>query len=150
MFSQSLFGFAETVLYKLPSKVPRADPDGNMGTKWLEGIFLGFGRSSNSYIIGTQDGVVAARAIYRRPLENRWSVDRATSLTATPWSVREKSDPTASFKDAPSEEEKEQEKKRIESVPKACRINYSDLMKHGFVRDCPQCDHNAVSKKSNI
>ena len=41
-FNQLLLGFGETVLYKLPSKGPRANPDGNMGTRWLEGVFLGF------------------------------------------------------------------------------------------------------------
>ena len=100
-FDQLLLGFGETVLYKLPSNGPRANPDGNMGTRWLEGIFLGFSRSSNSYIIGTNDGVVGARSIFRKPAANRWSVDRATSLTATPWSVRDKSDATVSFRDAP-------------------------------------------------
>ena len=131
-----LLGFAETVLHKLASKGPRANPDGNMGTKWLEGTFLGFGRSSNSYMIGTDDGVVAARTIYRRPLENRWSVDRITRLVATPWSPGDKSDATATFKDAPTEEEKGN--KRIESVPKAFRINYSDIVQHGFTDGFPQ------------
>ena len=31
--NQLLFGFGEIVLYKLPSKGPWADPDGNVGTK---------------------------------------------------------------------------------------------------------------------
>ena len=138
MFNQLLLGFAETVLYKLPSKGPRANPGWNMGTKWLEGIFLGLGRPSNSCMVGTDDGVVAARTVYRRPLENRWPVDRITRLIATPWSLRDKSDATASFNDVPPEEEKD--KKRIESVPKASRIKYSDLVKHGVTDGCPQCD----------
>ena len=66
-FNQLLLGFGETVLYKLPSKGPRANPDGNMGTRRLEGVVVGFGRPSNSYMIGTDGGVVAARTIYRRP-----------------------------------------------------------------------------------
>ena len=41
MFNQLLLGVGESVLYKLPSKGPRANPGGNMGTKWLEGISLG-------------------------------------------------------------------------------------------------------------
>ena len=40
MFNQLLLGFGEVVLHKLPSKGPKANPDGNMGTRWLEGIFL--------------------------------------------------------------------------------------------------------------
>ena len=60
MFNQLLLGFTGAVLYKLPTK----GPDGKVGTRWLEGTFLGFGRSCNSYIIGTDDGVVAATAGY--------------------------------------------------------------------------------------
>ena len=100
-------------------------------------------------MIGTAEGVVSTRTIYRRPLENRWSVERITSLTATPWSTRDKSDPTVSFQDASSEEEKKNEEKRqIESVPKAFRINHGDLLRHGFTGGCPQCDYNGVHKKS--
>ena len=45
--------------------------------------------------------------------------------------MRESSDATVSFRDAPSEEETA--RKRIESLPKAFRIKYSDLVKHGFL-----------------
>ena len=107
---------------------------------------MGFSRSSNSYVIGTDDGVVRARSIYRRPAANRWSVQRATSLTATPWSIREKSDAAATFREAPTEEERVN--KRIEAVPKAFRINHGDLVKHGFTDGCPQCAYNAAHKKS--
>ena len=140
-FNQLLLGFGETVLYKLPSKGPRANPDGNMGTKWLEGIFLGFSRSSNSYTICTDDGVTHARSIYRRPLENRWVPDRTMSLTATPWLIRNKADVTASFPDVAGEEAPAP--RRIESMPRAFRINYQDLVTHGFTDGCPQCEHNA-------
>ena len=69
-FNQLLFGFGGIVLHKLPSEGLRANPDGNMGTKLLEGIFLGFSGSSNSYAICTDAGPAYARSIYRRPLEN--------------------------------------------------------------------------------
>ena len=92
-----------------------------------------FGKSSNSYVAGTDDGVAAARTIYRRPLENRWSVERITRLTATPWSTRGKSDATVSFMDAPTEEGKGN--KRIGGVPKAFGINSSDLSNTGSPTD---------------
>ena len=60
--------------------------------------------------------------------------------------MREKGDATATFRDAPTEEEKD--KKRIESVPKAFRINRSDLVQHGFTDGCLQCEHNVAPKKS--
>ena len=42
-----------------------------MGSRWLEGVFLGYSRSSNTYIVATVDGVANVRSIYRRPAENR-------------------------------------------------------------------------------
>ena len=83
-FNQLLLGFAECVLYKLLTKGPRSNPDGNMGARWLEGIFLGFSRSSNSYLIATEGGITTARSLYRRPLENRWITDRISQVAATP------------------------------------------------------------------
>jgi len=40
-FNQRLLCFGEKILYKLPSKGPMHDPDGNIGTRWLEAVFLG-------------------------------------------------------------------------------------------------------------
>ena len=54
-FGQKLLGFGEVVLYKLPTKGPLSAPDGNMGTRWRSGVFLGYHRSSNVYLIGTAE-----------------------------------------------------------------------------------------------
>ena len=56
-FRQLLLGFGECVLYKLPVKGRTSAPDGNMGSRWLEGVFLGYSRSSNTYVVATVDGV---------------------------------------------------------------------------------------------
>ena len=39
-FSQAMIGFGEMIMYKLPSKGPRSEPDGNMGARWRQGVFL--------------------------------------------------------------------------------------------------------------
>ena len=63
------------------------------------------------------------------------------SLTATPWLIRNRADVTASFPDVAGEEAPAP--RRIESMPRAFRINYQDLVTHGFTDGCPQCEHNA-------
>ncbi len=146
-FNQRLLGFAETVLYKLPAKGPHSAPDGNMGTRWLEGCFLGFHRSSNTYIIGTPQGTVTARALMRRPIENRWKAEAMSQLTATPWSERDRPEPTVRFEQG-TELAEEAPQRAVEPVPKQFRINYSDLRTHGFTDDCPQCRYAEVHKKS--
>ena len=70
-FRQLLLGFGECVLYKLHVKGPNSATDGNMGSRWLEGVFLGYSRSSNTYVLATVDHVSNVRSIYRRPAENR-------------------------------------------------------------------------------
>ena len=75
-FSQLLLCYAEQVLYKLPSKGPLSQPDGNMGAKWLDGTFLGYQRSNRTYRVLKPNGdMVLARSINRLPEQNRWKPD---------------------------------------------------------------------------
>ena len=80
-FNQRMLSFAESVLYKLPTKGPRAAPDGNMGTRWAIGTFLGYSRNSNCYLVSTADGVIPARSLQRRPSQERWSPDEVAHST---------------------------------------------------------------------
>ena len=51
-----MLSFLESVFYKLPTKAPQAAPDGNRGTGWAVGTFLGYSRNSNCYLVGTASG----------------------------------------------------------------------------------------------
>ena len=146
-FRQLILGFGESVLYKLPSKGPHSQPDGNMGTRWLEGTFLGYSRSSNTYVIATKDGVTTARSLYRRPMANRWNHERVAAIAATPWSVREKP-VAAQLADNAEATTELTEPPQPGPMPQAFRIAYQDLVEHGFTRDCPQCEHNELHGKS--
>ena len=84
-------------MYKLPSKGPHSQPDGNMGALWADGIFLGYDRHSNTYIVGNADGVRMSRSLARRPIEERWCADATARLTATPWSLYERPAAEARF-----------------------------------------------------
>ena len=121
-FRQLLLGFGECVLYKLPVKGPHSRPDGNMGSRWLEGVFLGYSRSSNTYIVATVDGVVNVRSIYRRPAENRWSFERVARIAATPWSTRERPEVEVEFADN-NAESAEARRRALAPLPQAFRIN---------------------------
>ena len=141
-FRQLPLGFGECVLYKLPSKGPQSTPDGNMGSRWLEGVFLGYNRSSNSYIVATEAGTVSARSLYRRPIANRWSLERISAIVATPWSLREKPDREVRLAENIEEQgtPAEPRSREIADLPKAFRIDYKDLVEHGFIAGCPQCE----------
>ena len=146
-FRQMILGFGENILYKLPSKGPRSQPDGNMGTRWLEGTFLGYSKSSNTYIIATGDGVTTARSLYRRPMANRWNHEKVAAITATPWSVRDKPVPAQLAENADASVEPA-EPPQPGPMPHAFRIAYQDLVDHGFTRGCQQCEHNELHGKS--
>ncbi len=147
-FNQRLMGFGEVVLYKLATKGPHSAPDGNMGTRWREGCFLGYSRSTNTYTIGLPDGGLAtSRSLMRRPMDNRWSAEAMSKITATPWSERDRSAPGVRF-EQPADGSAEAPRREVASVPKQFRINLSDLREHGFTEGCEQCRHNEVYKKS--
>ena len=72
-------------MYKLPIKGPQHDAEGNMGPRWKIAVFLGYSRDSNSYIPGTAECIATSRAVMRRPMGDRWRIDEAKCVKATPW-----------------------------------------------------------------
>ena len=141
-----MLGFGEQVLYKLPSKGPMSNPDGNMGTKWLQGTYVGHSMTSNVYRLCTPDGVAEARSLRRRPESERWAAEVLAGIKTTPWSVRERPEPSVTFK-----EPAEAIGPAGDSVPagaRKLRINQSDLDNYGYTDRCPQCEH--AKKYSNV
>ena len=140
-FNQRLLGYGERILYKLPVKGPSSQPDGNMGTRWADAVFLGYHRSSNSYIVGHDNGVTMSRSIVRRPVENRWCAETLSGIKATPWSLYERPEPEVRFRE-PTDQTTGDEP-RTASLPslRAMRINKKDLDKYGYTVECRQCRH---------
>ena len=139
-FNQLILGFGEVVLYKLPTKGPLHNPDGNMGTRWLEGIFLGYHRSANLYLIATDDGLATARSLMRRPMMNRWSPERLAGIKITPWAIRERPEPQVHFREEAHERD-EPTARPAPALPRRFRINKGDLDTHGYTDGCQQCEH---------
>ncbi len=139
-FGQQLLGFSETVLYKLPVKGPGHNPDGNMGAQQREAVFLGYSRSSNTYVLGTPDGLAHSRSITRRPIAERWRPDLMAELKTTPWSSREKPQVGVRFQE-PAAVPGEAAEAAAPAMPRRFRINQSDLVEYGYSEGCPQCQH---------
>ncbi len=139
-FGQQLVGFAEMVIYKFPSKGPGHNPEGNMGVQGREAIFLGYSKSSNTFIVGNGDGVVQTRSVTRRPLSERWRADVLAELQATPWSIRERSQPRVQFREAAADAGPTADT-AAPAIPRRLRINQRDLDEHGYTENCQQCGH---------
>ena len=138
-FGQKIIGFGERVLWKLPTKGPNSQPDGNMGARWEDGVFVGYNRNSNTFIILTKDGKKAVRSINRYPEQTRWSADGIAKIKATPWSERETADPIVRFQEPITDKND-----AALAPPRALerfRINAQDFRTHGYTDGCPQCSH---------
>ena len=83
-FNQLIAGFGELVIYKLPVKGLKSQPDGNMGARQSEGIFVGYNRFSNTFFVIGEDGRVGARSMTRRPAPNRWSATKLADVKIRP------------------------------------------------------------------
>jgi hypothetical protein len=134
-FDQQVVCFGEVVLYKLPVKGTRSQPDGNMGTTQGGGVFVGYHRSSNTSTLATADGKVEARSLTRRPEPNRWSAEKLAEIKATPWSRREKPESSVCF-EQPAGEAAVPPGAVRPSAPKEFRINQSDISEHGYSGGC--------------
>ncbi len=140
-FRQQLLGFGEMVLYKHPSKGPRHAPDGNVGAIGGEGAFLGYSKSSNTFIVGTPSGWVYARSVTRRPEADRWDPEALAQLKGHPGSDRRQEEPQRVRFDKPATEQGPTAEAVRQTAIRRLRINKSDLDAHGHDPDCPQCTY---------
>ena len=147
-----MLSFLKSVFYKLPTKCPQAAPDGNMGTRWAVGTFLGYSRNSNCYLVGTANGVIPARSLQRRPAEERWRADEVAQVQATPWSVHERPEVEVRFREPAAERADAPGATRQASL-RQMRISKADLGKYVYIVGCPLCRHfeeYGVSKPGGV
>ena len=143
-FRQQLVGFGESVLYRHPTKGPQHAPDGNMGALGAEGVFLGYNRSSNTFVVGTDDGrIVEPRSIARRPERQRWDIAKLSAVQVTPYASKENRPEHARvhLEDAAADAEA-RPPIAPESRPnmiRRMRINKADLDQYGYHESCAQC-----------
>ncbi len=137
-YSQTTYCFGESVFYKLHTKGPECDERGNMASRQGEGVYLGTRLSSSEYVIGTADGIRYSRSVTRKPEADRWKAEALSAVTATPWTLHLKPDPTVSF-DQPVVRERLPED-RLPALPRNLKITFDDTNRFGYTDLCPQCD----------
>jgi len=142
---QRLIGFAEQVLWKLPTKGPQHDADGNMSARWGQGTFVGYQRSSNTYRVVDVDGELReTRAVQRKPAQEKWDSVALEKVQVTPWSLRttdeavrvdlgaEVSGHPAAAAEGPT-------------LARRLKITKHTLRELGCTEGCRQCDHMRAS-----
>ena len=100
-----------------------------MGARRNEGVFVGYNRSSNTFIVLTEDGKKSVRSINRYPEQTRWSAEAISKIKATPWSEREIADPEVRFQEPVAD--RQGVEVAAQGALKRFRINAADLQAHG-------------------
>ena len=86
-FTRRLLEFGEMALYKLPMKGPRHDERGKLEERWRRGVFLGFARQSNEYVLWDEDKVVKSRSHQRLKSNLQWPEGAHEGISADPHST---------------------------------------------------------------
>jgi len=94
-FGLQILNFGERCNYKLRTKGPEHDDRGNMMMRHEQGVFLGYDRSTNEYILYGDGELRRTRAVMRCPFEERWCAKDLEAVDRTPWSSAERKEPKA-------------------------------------------------------
>ena len=79
-FNKRLLPFGELVLVHLPIKGPKRREGGALDPRAVEGLLIGYGKDSYSYVVYVNGEVKQYRSIYRMPLSKRWSAEKLESM----------------------------------------------------------------------
>ena len=141
-FGQYVIGIGESVLYRYPTKGPKHHPHGNVGALGAEGIFLGYNRGSNTFIVSDENGdITTARSITRRPECDRWDPEAMARVRAVPHETRARATRERVRFSGEATDVQPTAEAAAPRLAREMRINTSDLEKYGYDADCAQCKH---------
>ena len=131
--------FGECVHYR---RLGAGDNKNKLESSWEEGVWLGHNRGSSEVLIGTPEGVVRARAVKRRPEDERWRADAILNVAGTPAKpnpqmpghdipvhihVQFDADQSLPGEPAPA---------RVETESRRTYLKARDFQKHGWTEGC--------------
>ena len=136
--------FGESIFYKQLGSDDKGDP------QWHDGIWVGTSSGSNEHIIATNQGVVRAFAVRRKPQEDRWNAEQIDQIQGTP----SQPDPTrpgiripirVNFDPIPSDIASPYDGETVPAyTAKSVYIKPWMLEKWGRTEGCPECDRQAA------
>ena len=139
-FTRRLLEFGERCLYKLPMKGPRHDERGKLQERWRRGIFLGFARYTNEYILWDDGAVVKSRCHQRMSRNLRWPAGAHEKIDKDPHSTYAPMEPEM-FEPGEAQAPAEVAQGR---GPQTIQIRKADWERHGSTPGCSKCHHLAV------
>ncbi len=137
-YAKRQLGFAETVMFKLPSKGPTRKEDGSLDARWLHGVVLGYSRTSHEYWVFYDDRAMMVRSIQRVLLNVRWDVAKIEAVSVSrhdqhlPRGVERRLVPDSDLVDHPA-----RRRAHLKGMP----LRKSDFVTYGYTGGCQRCDH---------
>ena len=133
--------FAECIHFE-PAGIIRAG--GKLQSMLMNGVYFGKTHTSGESLVGTADGIYKARDIYRKPADERFSVDMLKTVRGTPWN---KSPGVADDEELPGfvvrpreDGANPEEADEIgEQVPRILKMIKEIVEKYGYTPQCPGC-----------
>ena len=83
-FSRAFVCFGEEVLMKLNKAQVEQNEVAKLAARWKQGVFLGYDRDSNEYVVFTEGKLMKTRTIQRVPMAQRWSFAQSPWLRHSP------------------------------------------------------------------
>jgi hypothetical protein len=140
----SLPPWGEAVDYRVRTK-HKLEP------RWATGIFCGVRLDITEKIIATENGIVVAQSVRRKPKELRWDADLFAKVKGTPWApipgravrpeeAEELTEAIEVLPEVPEEPAADAIAADKKEVLRRVYIRQTDLDSHGYTAGCPACD----------
>ena len=145
--AKRLVPFGETVLVHLPPKGPERAAGGALGPRVKEGVCIGYGKQSHSYVVFSEGTVGLYRSMQRLPLSTRWSADKVQAVNvsvedanARPGGFHARTVPLTD-RDPAEQPELEAPKSRMARRLELRQADFDPAMQgYGWSENCPKCD----------
>ena len=142
-FKKRLVPFGELVLVHLPIEGPERREGGALDPRVVEGLLIGYGKDSHSYVVYVDGHVKQYRSIYRMPLSKRWSAEQLESMHVSWQAAHEgRGARTVPFATRDQVEEAGEPPRTRRAKRLELRQGDFDPAKGGFgwTEHCPKCD----------
>jgi hypothetical protein len=133
----------------------KGDPvrDNKLEPQWRDGVWLGVDARTDEVYVGTEEGVVRARDIRRRPADQRWSAEVLKKVKGVPWSPCGRKDTDIPvFVDTGVEgiARPEAETDELEQAARNLYVTRALLKRFGYTRGCRGCNALQYGTKQEV
>ncbi len=135
--------FGELVEVHFPLKGPEIRAAGALGPRAAEGVVLGFGTRSHSYIVFCMNQIKVVRSVQRKPLSERWKAEEIerVNVSCTDMHATRGARPIP-LGDRQHVAEDQPARRRAARKVELRQADFDPALGgHGWTEHCPKCTH---------